>query len=91
MVFFMILKNLIYFFIGNSNLIYTIIRKRQVFHQLSNLNTDSISISQSLKKAKTKSVTENSLPTVPSLPESTSPEKTTESIENFQPKGYIFF
>lgn len=75
-----------YQFDGNSNLIYTIIRKRQVFHQLSNLNTDSISISQSLKKAKTKSVTENSLPTVPSLPESTSPEKTTESIENFQPK-----
>lgn len=39
-----------YQFDGNSNLIYTIIRKRQVFYQLSNLNSDAVSIAQSLKK-----------------------------------------
>ncbi|KAE9413467.1 hypothetical protein Angca_002779 [Angiostrongylus cantonensis] len=37
-----------YQFDGNSNLIYTIIRKRQVFYQLANLPTDAASISKSL-------------------------------------------
>ena len=41
-----------YQFDGNSNLIYTIIRKRQVFYQLSNLQADSVSIAQGLKKGK---------------------------------------
>lgn len=36
--------------IGNSNLVYTIIRKRQVFHTLANLPTDHVSISKSLNK-----------------------------------------
>lgn len=42
--------------LGNSNLVYTIIRKRQVFYQLANLSTDAASISQSLKSKKTKIV-----------------------------------
>uniref|UniRef100_A0A1I7W882 Ovule protein n=1 Tax=Heterorhabditis bacteriophora TaxID=37862 RepID=A0A1I7W882_HETBA len=29
-------------YLGNSNLIYTVIRKRQVFYQLANLPTDSV-------------------------------------------------
>ncbi|KAF7639648.1 hypothetical protein Mgra_00000973 [Meloidogyne graminicola] len=41
-----------YQFDGNSNLIYTIIRKRQVFYQLSNIQTDSVSIAQGLRKGK---------------------------------------
>ncbi|TMS36477.1 hypothetical protein L596_003632 [Steinernema carpocapsae] len=44
-----------YQFDGNSNLIYTIIRKRQVFYQLTNLSTDSSSIAKSLSGRKTKS------------------------------------
>lgn len=39
-------------FSGNSNLIYTIIRKRQVFYQLSNLPTDAQSIAKSLSGRK---------------------------------------
>lgn len=39
--------------LGNSNLVYTIIRKRQVFHSLANLPTDYNTIIKSLtKKAK---------------------------------------
>ncbi|CAK5129070.1 unnamed protein product [Meloidogyne enterolobii] len=41
-----------YQFDGNSNLIYTIIRKRHVFYQLSNIQTDSVSIAQGLRKGK---------------------------------------
>ena len=36
--------------IGNSNLVYTIIRKRNVFHQLANLPTDQASVSKALAK-----------------------------------------
>ncbi|XP_060601826.1 protein HID1-like [Ruditapes philippinarum] len=39
-----------YQFDGNSNLVYTIIRKRQVFHQLANLPTDHSSIAKALTK-----------------------------------------
>ena len=35
---------------GNCNLVYTIIRKRQVFHQLANLPTDHSSIAKALTK-----------------------------------------
>lgn len=38
------------FFLGNSNLVYTIIRKRQVFHSLANLPTDNNSIVKSLTR-----------------------------------------
>lgn len=36
--------------LGNSNLVYTIIRKRQVFHSLANLPSDYGSITKSLNK-----------------------------------------
>ncbi|XP_072044277.1 protein HID1-like isoform X2 [Amphiura filiformis] len=39
-----------YQFDGNSNLVYTIIRKRNVFHQLANLPTDQGSINHALAK-----------------------------------------
>ncbi|KAK7070617.1 cell wall biogenesis protein, partial [Halocaridina rubra] len=39
-----------YQFDGNSNLVYTIIRKRQVFHSLANLPTDYGSINKSLNR-----------------------------------------
>ncbi|XP_027197168.2 protein HID1 [Dermatophagoides pteronyssinus] len=48
-----IFNNIIqYQFDGNSNLIYTIIRKRNVFHTLSNLPTDYGTIQRSLNQAK---------------------------------------
>lgn len=66
--------------LGNSNLIYTIIRKRQVFHQLSNLNTDLTSITENLKKAKLKNnIVEKTLHTASSSPELTSSEKLAQS------------
>jgi hypothetical protein len=37
-------------FSGNSNLVYTIIRKRQVFHQLANLPVDHSAIARALTK-----------------------------------------
>lgn len=44
-----IFNNIIqYQFDGNSNLVYTIIRKRQIFHALANLPTDSYGISKCL-------------------------------------------
>lgn len=39
-----------YQFDGNSNLVYTIIRKRNVFHQLANLPTDHSAIARALSK-----------------------------------------
>ncbi|XP_047656773.1 protein HID1 isoform X2 [Tachysurus fulvidraco] len=39
-----------YQFDGNCNLVYAIIRKRNVFHQLANLPTDSVSIQKALQK-----------------------------------------
>ena len=44
-----------YQFDGNSNLVYTIIRKRQVFHGLANLPTDPCSINKSLAAKKSPS------------------------------------
>lgn len=51
-----IFNNIIqYQFDGNSNLVYTIIRKRQVFHSLANLPSDYGTIAKSMnKKGKTK-------------------------------------
>lgn len=37
---------------GNSNLVYSIIRKRNVFHQLANLPTDAASIQKALQRRK---------------------------------------
>ena len=53
LVFFLLemLNNLVqYQFDGNSNLAYTMIRKRNVFHQLANLPTDCSSIQQTVSK-----------------------------------------
>ncbi|MCP9266315.1 Protein HID1 [Dirofilaria immitis] len=48
-----VLNNIIqYQFDGNSNLVYTIIRKRQVFYQLANLSSDSAYIMKTLKGRK---------------------------------------
>ncbi|PIO52978.1 hypothetical protein TELCIR_25707 [Teladorsagia circumcincta] len=62
-----------YQFDGNSNLIYTIIRKRQVFYQLANLPTDAASISKSLSgrkgKAREEMVEQLKSPTAPVPPE----------------------
>jgi hypothetical protein len=56
-----IFNNIIqYQFDGNSNLVYTIIRKRAVFHALSNLSTDHATIQRSLSKHVPKSGMMNS-------------------------------
>lgn len=44
------INNLKIIFKGNSSLVYTIIRKRNVFHQLANLPTDHSSIAKALTK-----------------------------------------
>lgn len=50
-----IFNNIIqYQFDGNSNLVYTIIRKRQVFHSLANLPTDYSTIAKSLNRRQKK-------------------------------------
>ena len=46
--------------VGNSNLVYTIIRKRTIFHQLANLATDHSSIAKALTKRSRKSVQSSS-------------------------------
>nr|XP_020460250.1 protein HID1-like isoform X2 [Monopterus albus] len=43
-----------YQFDGNCNLVYTIIRKRNVFHQLANLPSDTVSIEKAQQKKKKK-------------------------------------
>ncbi|CAH0564929.1 unnamed protein product [Brassicogethes aeneus] len=51
-----IFNNIIqYQFDGNSNLVYTIIRKRQVFHSLANLPSDCGTISKSMTRRSTRS------------------------------------
>ncbi|CAB3400506.1 unnamed protein product [Caenorhabditis bovis] len=71
-----------YQFDGNSNLIYTIIRKRHVFYQLSNLPVDAASIAKSLSGRKNKSANRDEMvdqlksptsPTSPEIPNSTVP------------------
>ncbi|KAM4524203.1 protein HID1-like isoform 2-T2 [Odontesthes bonariensis] len=66
-----------YQFDGNCNLVYAIIRKRNVFHQLANLPTDMASIQKALQKKKsgisrmnsTENVSmEGSIPAVPAEP-----------------------
>lgn len=83
-----IFNNIIqYQFDGNSNLIYTIIRKRQVFYQLSNLPSDQASISKAMiGRGKRKgdasatggTVTPDQIPSLPPLktPDSERPNET---------------
>ncbi|CAJ0955279.1 unnamed protein product, partial [Mesorhabditis belari] len=71
-----IFNNIIqYQFDGNANLIYTIIRKRQVFYQLANLPTDATNIQKSLAGRKSKKqseiVDDLKSPTAPNAPSST--------------------
>jgi hypothetical protein len=54
-----------YQFDGNSNLVYTIIRKRQVFYQLANLATESTAIAKSLASRKPKGTTETTDAPIP--------------------------
>jgi hypothetical protein len=99
-----IFNNIIqYQFDGNSNLIYTIIRKRNIFHSLANLPTDFCTIQKSLNKKTTltrkpksfsmsSSISSASLassPTVPNTPTSpTSPTvPTTPSLEKQETSG----
>ena len=49
-------------FPGNSNLVYTIIRKRAVFHQLANLPTDHSSIAKAMTKRGKKFVQATTVP-----------------------------
>ena len=49
-------------FSGNSNLIYTVIRKRNVFHQLANLATDHHSITKALSKRSNRKVPPHQAP-----------------------------
>lgn len=67
-----------YQFDGNANLIYTIIRKRQVFYQLANLSTDPASIAKSLNSRKGKNSTDVASKT-PQSPITQTPPPTTDS------------
>jgi len=73
-----------YQFDGNANLIYTIIRKRQVFYQLSNLNSDSVSIAQSLAK---KSKASPAADTATLLASPTSPQPTAAIASKAESSG----
>ena len=44
------IRTYLFYILGNANLIYTIIRKRNVFHQLVNLPTDHSAISKAMMK-----------------------------------------
>uniref|UniRef100_A0A671KLG0 Protein HID1-like n=1 Tax=Sinocyclocheilus anshuiensis TaxID=1608454 RepID=A0A671KLG0_9TELE len=64
LVFFMleVFNNIIqYQFDGNFNLVYSIIRKRNLFHQLANLPTDVISIQKALQKKSRSNSTHNAV------------------------------
>lgn len=67
-----------YFLIGNSNLVYTIIRKRQVFHSLASLPTDYNTIIKSLTKKAKKNMQASS-------PASLTPTTETPSMEGSTP------
>ncbi|KAF7989102.1 hypothetical protein HCN44_007412 [Aphidius gifuensis] len=72
-----IFNNIIqYQFDGNSNLVYTIIRKRQVFHALANLPSDCGTIAKSLNKRQKKNnnINSNNSNTL------TSPSVSTENV-----------
>jgi hypothetical protein len=65
LVFFLLemLNNIIqYQFDGNYNLVYTIIRKRTVFHQLANLPTDCSFVQKNASKKSNKTPDQKKLP-----------------------------
>ena len=59
-----------YQFDGNSNLVYTIIRKRQVFHALANLPTDCGAINKTLTRRGKKTVSRTTSDAAQSPPQS---------------------
>ncbi|CAB0019475.1 unnamed protein product [Nesidiocoris tenuis] len=64
-----IFNNIIqYQFDGNSNLVYTIIRKRQVFHSLANLPSDRTAIAKSLSRRSGKRHIPSPTPESPEIP-----------------------
>lgn len=77
-----ILNNIIqYQFDGNSSLIYTIIRKRLVFYNLLNLQTDQKFIDEALTKiAKKNSDTDKSKPSVSNISNYSSPTTSTSNM-----------
>ena len=54
---------------GNCNLVYAIIRKRSVFHQLANLPSDMASIQKALQRGRTSGISRSN-PAVPEAEES---------------------
>ncbi|XP_037522528.1 protein HID1 [Rhipicephalus sanguineus] len=76
-----IFNNIIqYQFDGNSNLVYTVIRKRHVFHALANLPTEQGTIERSLSRRSRSKGPTPSVPTTPS--EEPSPPPTTPTAES---------
>ncbi|XP_026285011.1 protein HID1 isoform X2 [Frankliniella occidentalis] len=77
-----IFNNIIqYQFDGNSNLVYTIIRKRQVFHSLASLPTDGGSINKTLSKKPRRHIPSVS----PNTDSSETPEPEAPSMEGSRP------
>lgn len=72
--------NCFIFLPGNSNLVYTIIRKRQVFHSLANLPTDYNTIVKSLTKKAKKSMQIASPASLTSTTETPSMEGSTPAL-----------
>lgn len=68
------------FSLGNSNLVYTIIRKRQVFHSLANLPTDNNTIIKSLTKKAKKSMQATSSVSLTAATETPSMEGSTPAL-----------
>lgn len=68
------------FLSGNSNLVYTIIRKRQVFHSLANLPTDYNTIVKSLTKKAKKHLQTTSPASLTSATETPSMEGSTPAL-----------
>lgn len=81
-----IFNNIIqYQFDGNSNLVYTIIRKRTVFHSLANLPTDYGSIQKSLNKSGTrrpKTMSMSSSTSTNTLASTKTPTASSNSVPN---------
>lgn len=73
------LNNIIqYQFDGNSNLVYTMIRKRMIFHQLANLSTDCSSAGKSSRKKSKKALSRKNSQAEEKPMEGSSPAKAAE-------------
>lgn len=82
-----IFNNIIqYQFDGNSNLVYTVIRKRHVFHALANLPTEQGTIERSLSRRSRSKGPTPSVPTTPSEEASPPPTMPTAESETQPPE-----